>query len=66
MNVERFFNLVGSDKALLAVFNFFGIICLVCGFFNPVHWLLSAGCFTVTLFIGKPKNGQSINNKKTN
>lgn len=56
MDVEKFFDVIGSDKAFYAGLRFFGLILFVCGFFNPLHWALSAGCFAGMLFMGKPKD----------
>ena len=63
MDVEKIMDAISSDKAFYAGLRFFGIICFIGGFFNPLHWALSAGCFAGMLFMGKPKSKQSINNK---
>ena len=47
---------ISSDKAFYAGLRFFGIICFIGGFFNPLHWALSAACFAGMLFMGKPKD----------
>lgn len=63
MDIEKFFDVVGSDKAFYAGLRFWGIICFIGGFFNPIHWALSAGCFAGMLFMGNPQSKKSINNK---
>lgn len=63
MDIEKIMDAIGSDKAFYAGLRFFGIICFIGGFFNPLHWALSAGCFAGMLFMGNPQSKQSINNK---
>lgn len=53
MDVEKIMDAISSDKAFYAGLRFFGIICFIGGFFNPLHWALSAGCFAGMLFMGK-------------
>lgn len=56
MDIEKIMEAIGSDKAFYAWLRFFGVILFVCGFFNPLHWALSAACFAGMLFMGKPKD----------
>lgn len=63
MDTEKIMNAISSDKAFYAGLRFFGIICFIGGFFNPLHWALSAGCFAGMLFMRKPQSKKSINNK---
>lgn len=56
MDIEKVMEAIGSNKAFYAGLRFFGVILFVCGFFNPLHWALSAACFAGMLFMGKPKD----------
>lgn len=61
-SIEKIMDAIGSNKAFYAGLRFFGIICFIGGFFNPLHWALSAGCFAGML-MGKPKENNNINSK---
>lgn len=63
MDVEKIMDAISSDKAFYSGLRFFGIICFIGGFFNPLHWALSAGCFAGMLFMGKSKENNNINPK---
>ena len=54
--IEKIMDAISGDKAFYAGLRFFGVLLFVCGFFNPAHWALSAGCFAGMLLMGKPKD----------
>lgn len=53
--MNKFFERISSDISIYHGFKFFGVLGVILGFFNPVHWILSAMCFAAMLFIGKPE-----------